>query len=127
MRLSSLTQLAVFLAVLGASYGLAQAPTGTIAGFVSDPSQAAISRARISVRNKQTGLVRVLTTSSEGEYSAPALPAGEYEVTAEAAGFRNMERTASVGAGNATRVAFAMQVGEATQVVNVEGAAPQTR
>src|SRR5437764_13663482 len=107
MRLSFLTPLAVFLSVFGGSYGLAQAPTGRIAGFVSDPSQAAISRARISVRNKQTGLVRVLITSSEGEYSAAALPAGDYEGTAEAAGFRNMERAALAGAGSARRGAFA--------------------
>src|SRR5262245_15144178 len=44
-------------------------------------------------------VVRTFSTSTEGDYSAAALPSGVYRVTAEATGFRLLERAATVEAG----------------------------
>src|SRR5262245_26892140 len=98
---------------------LAQGPTGTIAGLVTDPTRSTVAQARVVVRNVATGLSRAATTTAEGSYSVPSLPAGSYEVTAEAAGFSMLTRTTSVEVGTTTTVNFDMQVGATTDTVTV--------
>src|SRR5262245_35963006 len=84
----------VFLTLIGLAS--AQAPTGTIAGVVRDPSGAAVGGARIEVVSLATGLLRPTISSEEGDYSVPALLAGEYEVTAQTPGFRRIVQKATV-------------------------------
>jgi hypothetical protein len=118
----------VILIWLSATWGgWAQAPTGTIAGAVQDPSGARIPGAKVGILSVATGLTRKLAANEQGEYSAPALAAGSYEVTAEAQGFQRLDRPALVEAGSTTTVDLVMLVGEASQTVTVEGAAPQIR
>jgi hypothetical protein len=105
----------------------AQAPTGTIAGLVTDPAGAAIVRARVVVKDTATGLNRKTTTSAEGTYSTPSLPAGAYDITAQAAGFSKLTRTAAVEAGTTTTVNLDMQVGATSDTVTVDSASPQIR
>ncbi len=108
-----------------AAMGLAQTPTGIIAGDVRDESGAAIPKAAVTILNKATGLSRELITAIEGVYSAPALPAGLYEVKAQAPGFRVVIREATVETGSTTTVAFSMPVGTTQEVVKVEAASSQ--
>jgi hypothetical protein len=103
----------------------AQAPTGAIAGLVADPTGAAISGARVVVTNKETGLKRTCVTAPRGDYSAPALLAGEYEVVAEAPGFQRLALEATIEAGITTTVNPTMQVGPTTETVTVDAASPQ--
>src|SRR5678815_1379282 len=72
----------------------AQVPTGTLIGTVTDPSGAVVPNATVTLTNKQTGAARAVETNSEGFYSAPSLPAGEYEVKVVAKGFSTYLRTA---------------------------------
>jgi hypothetical protein len=58
----------------GAAYS--QAPTGTIAGVVTDSAGAPVAGARVRITNRDSGLTRSLTTSAEGDYSAAALVPG---------------------------------------------------
>jgi hypothetical protein len=69
----------------------------------------------------------MVLTSDEGTYSTPSLPAGAYEVTAEAVGFSKLTRTATVEAGTTTTVNLDMQVGAVSDTVTVDGASPQIR
>src|SRR3989454_996610 len=62
----------------------AQTPTGMISGVVTDPAGARVSGARVTIINRDSGLRRDLTTSTEGDYSAAALPSGVYQLTTEA-------------------------------------------
>ena len=110
---------------LAVSLSLAQAPTGTIAGAVSDASEAAIPGALLSITNKATGRVRMMPTGVEGLYSAAALPAGEYEVKVEASGFKTVTREATVVTGSTTMVNFSMPVGATAEAVTVEAATSQ--
>src|SRR5262245_20940865 len=82
--------LGVLLSVLMAPVLWAQAPVGTISGMVTDPSGAVIKGAPITIRNKATGFTRQTKSENDGAYSAPALPAGEYEVQVQMQGFRTM-------------------------------------
>jgi len=65
----------------------AQSPTGRILGRVLDPSGSAIAGARIQAEQLATGRVIEVVASEAGEYVAPALPVGRYEVRATAEGF----------------------------------------
>ena len=101
----------------------AQAPTGTISGAVRDESGGVIPNAKVTVVNKDTGLSRELVSGSDGSFAAPALPAGNYEVRAEATGLRPLVRTAVVETGSIISVVLVMQVGSTTDVITVEAAA----
>ena len=103
----------------------AQAPTGTILGTVTDNTGAVIPNATITITNKATNVLRTTFTNTEGIYSAPALPPGEYEVRAEGQGFRTLLRAATVITGGNTTVDMSMTLGEARQVVTVEAAPAQ--
>ena len=106
---------------------LAQAPSGSITGHVTDASNAVVVGARIEVINKETGIRRVLVTSQDGSYSVPALLPGTYELTADSAGFAHGLREAIVVAGGATSADFVLQVGNSSDVVEVSAASPQMR
>jgi len=103
----------------------AQAPTGAIAGAVRDPSGAAVVGGQIKAVSGATGLARTVVSSGQGNYSIPALLAGEYEVSAEAPSFQRLVRTVLVEAGATTTADFALRVGEVTESVTVDAASPQ--
>ena len=115
----------ILLAIVSSLAILAQVPTGTITGNVSDESGAVMPNVSITVTQKATGAVRTTASNAEGIYSVPALSAGEYEVRAELQGFRTLVRTATVEAGITTTANLPMQVGGTKDVVTVEGVAPQ--
>ncbi|MGH9941493.1 MAG: carboxypeptidase regulatory-like domain-containing protein [Pyrinomonadaceae bacterium] len=111
----------MLLAVVSAR---AQTPTGIIAGVVNDAAGAPVPAARLRLTNLDSGLTRSLDTSAEGDYSAATLPPGVYRVTAEAAGFSLLQRTATVETGTTTTVNLTLQVGEVRERVTVDTAAP---
>ena len=73
----NVSKFAAVLFLLGilvtASFG--QSDRGTITGTVTDPSGAVVSNAKITATNGSTGAVRETTTSGEGNYTLPELPA----------------------------------------------------
>src|SRR5579871_5458496 len=103
----------------------AQAPTGTITGIVTDAQGAAIANVTVTITEKATGAARTVVTNASGLYSAPALPAGDYDVKAEAAGFRTVDRESTVQAGGTFTVNLPMTIGESKEVVTVEAASTQ--
>ncbi len=107
-----------------ASVCLAQAPVGTIAGVVHDPSGAVIAGAQVQAINRATGLARATLTTGQGDYSFPALPAGEYEVSAQSPGLQRVVREATVEAGTTTTTDFALRVGGVSESVIVDAASP---
>src|ERR1022692_4071170 len=102
---------------------LAQAPTGTIAGTVTDQSGAVVPNAKITIVNKDTGSTRGMLAGTDGTFSAAALPAGNYDVRAEAAGFRQLVQPAIVETGTTTTANLSMLVGATKDVVTVEALA----
>jgi hypothetical protein len=104
---------------------LAQAPTGIVNGLVTDESGAVIPNATVTITQKETNFSRTAITNAEGQFSAVALPAGDYEVRAEAQGFRTLVRGASVAAGQSTQVNMPMTLGATKEVVTVEAATAQ--
>jgi Carboxypeptidase regulatory-like domain/TonB dependent receptor len=69
---------------------LAQNNKGTIVGVVTDPNDALVKEARITVINMATGDTREATSNSDGTYTVPNLEPGKYRVTVDAAGFQSV-------------------------------------
>jgi Carboxypeptidase regulatory-like domain len=123
--MSKVLSLLILLATVFCVVSVAQAPTGTIAGVVTDESGAVIPNATVVIHDKGTGADRTLNTGSDGSFSAPALNAGVYEVRVESKGFRTTVREATVEVGSTTTADIHMIVGQTNEVVTVEAAAAQ--
>src|SRR5438874_809258 len=65
----------------------AQDYRGRVQGIVTDPSQAAVAHAKITLSNVNTGIESVKPTDTTGTYLFDFVIPGIYTVTAEAAGF----------------------------------------
>ncbi len=81
------------VAILWATLAVAaaQGTTGSISGFVTDESNAALPGATVIVKDVDTGQSRTLTTDEQGRYRADALVPGKYAVTVELSGFRTAQ------------------------------------
>jgi hypothetical protein len=115
----------VLVCVLTIRIGLAQAPTGTIAGIVRDSSGAVVSGAQVDTINTATGLARSSSTSGDGNFSLPALPAGEYRISAVSSGFQQIVRFVIVEAGGTTTADLDLRVGDRSESVTAVAASPQ--
>jgi Carboxypeptidase regulatory-like domain len=125
LQLCPLLGIALMIAGSLSRPAFAQAPVGTISGVVADESGAVIPNATVKIRNKATDAERDLTSAADGSFSAPALPAGIYEVRVELKGFRTVVREATVETGLTTTADIRLPVGQTTEVVNVEAATAQ--
>ncbi|HWO01663.1 MAG TPA: carboxypeptidase-like regulatory domain-containing protein, partial [Blastocatellia bacterium] len=104
---------------------LAQNPTGSIRGTVTDQQGAVIQNAIVTVTSKATGESRKINSGEDGIYAAENLLAGEYDVKIEAQGFATQNitsvvvRTGSTTSGDAT-----LRAGGKGEVVDVVAEAP---
>ncbi|HKX30038.1 MAG TPA: TonB-dependent receptor [Blastocatellia bacterium] len=113
-----------FLCVLSVSLS-AQTPSGEISGVASDATGSVVAGVRIALINLATNAVREAQTNDAGLYAFPALPPGIYTLRAEKAGFRTIERkNLELLVGSANRIDLALEVGEVSSIVEVEGGAP---
>ena len=85
MSLKSPTPLKAIAAVLLlCGIALAQNVYGVLSGRVLDPSGASVPGATVIAVNAGTNARSTATSSSDGNYTFPALPVGIYELTVEA-------------------------------------------
>ena len=102
-----------------------QETRSTLAGRVLDPNGGAIVGATVVVRNTDTGVTLNFTTNETGYYQATLLLPGNYEVSAESAGFKKLMRKGVVLQVSSTRdLDLALEVGGVTETVSVTGEAP---
>lgn len=113
----------VLLALVVSAFG--QVPTGTITGTVLDASGAVVPKAAITIKNKATGLERKIESSSDGTFSAPALAAGDYEITTTVQGFRTSIREVTLATGAIVTLEMRLEIGQTTEIVTVEGTSSQ--
>src|SRR5438034_11648487 len=85
LRLLALISLIVATSVVSFAQGSA---AGSISGVVKDPNGAVVVGATVNVKNPGTGQEFTATTSDNGTFSVPAIPAGKYTVTIAASGFK---------------------------------------
>ena len=117
-----LTALACLLLFALAAYG--QGDNGSITGTITDATGAVAPGVSIDVKNSDTGAVFHGGTSNTGNYVIP-VPAGKYEVTVSAAGFKKYIRSNMVvQTANDTRLDVTLDVGAATDTITVTTEAP---
>ncbi len=120
-----------FLLVLALGFtGLlfGQSDRGTISGVVSDSSGAVVPDATVTVMNVKTDSKTVAKTGTGGSYTVPQLPAGTYKISVEKQGFKLAVReNFPLLVGQTTRADITLEVGQVSQTVEVEAAAPQLK
>ena len=114
----------LFTAALLACSSLALAQTsttGALTGTVTDPSNAVIAGATVTLTNLATGQSREATTDSNGSYKFSLLPPGNYSVKFSAPGFKTVEVSSVVVNVTETPVLNRrLEIGAQTQQVTVE-------
>src|SRR5207244_1293050 len=114
----------VFLAGLVTS-APCQTTNARIVGTVTDPSGAAMPNILVTVRSLDTNATRSAQTTDVGYYVFPELPIGNYEVSAEATGFkRHVQSPLKLLVDLTLRVDIRLEVGEMKEQVTVTGEAP---
>lgn len=93
---------------------------GAITGTVTDPSQAFVSGARVTVTRKGTGVSRTATTNESGHFSIPSLPPSSYTVSVEAQGFKLSSQDVTLLADQLRSIDIHLELGSATEQVTVE-------
>ena len=92
----------------------------TLSGKITDASGGSIAKATVIASNLATGFSRSAQSSDNGEYSIPALPAGEYKVAVEFAGFGKQIKNITLQVGQAAELGFTLSPGQMVQKVEVE-------
>lgn len=114
--------LLILISLLPGIAGGQIATTGKITGVVTDASGAGVPNGTVTVKSSALMTPRTTNTSADGGYLFDLLPAGTYEITITAGGFRGFNQTGIViTAGFTATVNAKLQIGEVTQVVKVEG------
>jgi outer membrane receptor protein involved in Fe transport len=99
----------------------AQTTVGGIRGVVKDASGAVVPGAAVVAKNAATGLEYRSVTGTEGIYTIPRIPPGNYVLTIEVAGFKKSEHpNVEIGIGKDTVVDAVLETGGTTETVTVE-------
>src|SRR5216683_2065792 len=118
------TMLAVIMMIARAALVSAQGTTGSISGFVTDDTSAALPGATVTVRQVETDQTRVLVTDGAGRYRAQQLVPGRYDVTVELLGFRTARAAdLALTVGQDAVVNVQLKVGGIDEQVTVTGEA----
>jgi hypothetical protein len=93
--------------------------TGSVVGTVTDPSDAVIVGAQVSIRNNATGQQIRVTTNSAGAFGSGAVLPGDYTLRVSAKGFGTVSKQISIRVGNTASGDVRLPVGAEGRVVDV--------
>jgi len=123
-KIAALICILLLGAVLLPQFARAQRLDGTLRVTVSDKSGAGIVDAKVTVTNEATNVAVTATASSAGTYVFPNLLVGTYTVTVEKEGFKkSVNKGVQVESNQVAEFAAALEVGDATAVVEVTAGA----
>ncbi len=126
-RLSGIFSSFLFLLTFS-SIAFGQVTTGTILGTVRDSSGAVVPDATVTITDTGKGTVSTYTSDANGDYNAPFLIPGTYDVSVEKGGFkRTVSNNVVLDVDQHARTDFIMQVGQVNDTVEVTSAAPLVR
>ena len=92
-----------------------------VSGRIMDRTGAVIPGASVTLRDA-AGKTRQTTTGTDGSFHLTQLPAGQYELTATASGFRTSQQSIELKPSELAMLQPVLDVGAASEVVEVEAA-----
>lgn len=96
-----------------------------LTGTVTDNTGSVIPGAAITISNINTGVTLSAESNASGNYNFPILASGQYELICEFAGFKTYSQSGLVlETGTVRGVNIEMQVGDVTETIEVDAAAP---
>jgi hypothetical protein len=116
--------------LLSLLFGLAVFPScaqtaASISGTITDATGGFLPGASVTVRNLETGSLRLITADDSGRYVATALEVGPYEIRAEKTGFRPEIRTnITLVVGQHAEIDLTLIVGPVQEAVVVQEVSP---
>ncbi|MFZ0594802.1 MAG: carboxypeptidase regulatory-like domain-containing protein [Bryobacteraceae bacterium] len=123
--LSGCVLVAVGMILLSGAGAYAQQVFGSIYGTVTDPTGSAVNNAKVTIQDVGKGTSFEVNTNESGNYTKGQLIPGTYKVTIEAPGFQKVvSNDIIVVVDQSARYDASLQVGQATQEVEVTAAAP---
>ncbi len=94
---------------------------GTVSGQITDPSQAAVPGAQVTLVDQQKGYQFTRTTDNSGRYLFTSVPPGRYSVSTEVGGFEKSVRTnIAVDVNQNVTANLSLKVATARQTVDVQ-------
>jgi len=107
------------LALLGAN-AWGQGIFATLTGVVSDPSNALVNGAKVTLTDAASGSSRETVTNSDGYFTFASVPVGTYTLSVEAQGFQIYKASnIRLGGGERRNNNVTLTVGSTTQTVEV--------
>jgi hypothetical protein len=98
---------------------------GTISGAVTDPSGSVVPGAKIVATETSTNTKSTTVSGAQGQYTIPFLTPGEYELTAEAQGFKQyVHQQIRLTPGGHLVIDISLQLGKVIQTVTVSEQPP---
>ena len=98
--------------------------SGDIAGTVTDPTDAAVAGATVTLTSVESGTVEKTTTSATGAFRFPLLRPAAYKLQVNAPGFASVSETVTALVGQVVAANVRVSVKGTSEVVEVTGGAP---
>ena len=99
-------------------------PTGSITGFVKDPTGALIPGVKVTLTNTSTNAQLSTISNENGGFQFPQLAPAGYSLVVESPGFKRSVVNVVVQVDQITRVDVVLHVGDIAQEVEVQAVAP---
>ena len=121
--LSALLVCALAFTILPSTF--AQETTAAVQGYVKDPTGAVVGKAAVEISGPTLLRAMKTETDSSGFYRFSSVPPGTYTLTFTANGFRAVKRDGvALEVGRLPNVDIQLEIGIATEVIEVHGEAP---
>jgi hypothetical protein len=98
--------------------------TGAVSGTVTDPSDAAVAGATVTLKSAGTSELSTVSTSASGVYTFSLLKPGSYTLTVQQQGFKQTVQSVDIKVGQIVTVDVKLELGETSATIEVTGAAP---
>jgi len=115
----------IALIVSGNGLVFGQEFSATMSGVVHDVNGGLVPGVGVTAKHTESGLTRTVVTNETGSYRMPALPVGEYEVTAELSGFKQqVRRGITLVVAQEAVVNLTLDIGDLKEQITVTEEAP---
>lgn len=108
------------IAALCSATLFAQEFRSTLSGLVTDPQGAAVAGVKVRLRETATNSGHEATSAADGAFALPFVPPGDYELSAEAAGFKKyVQAGIRIGTNQRLSQNIALSLGAITESITV--------